>query len=156
LLVHSSSKGSLTVRIECAERLEDYSIDSHFRLTDRLRSSSSSSGVAQTFLQHKKPEIVMNQKVMSLLLVGVMACAVQAFAEDASHATSHRDAMNSSEMTPQQKQMMKHCMAQQKKANKDKSMSMDDMKKACQDQVKIQMQKDGPMPAAPPTSTAKP
>ena len=33
LLVHSSSEGLLTFRIECAERLEDYSIDSHFRLT---------------------------------------------------------------------------------------------------------------------------
>jgi hypothetical protein len=44
---------------------------------------------------------------MSLLLVGVMGCAVQAFAED----TSNREAINSSPMTPQEKQMMKHCMA---------------------------------------------
>ena len=98
----------------------------------------------------------MNRKLLSLLMVGVMGCAVQAFAEDASHDTSHRDAMSSSEMTPQQKQMMKHCMAQEKKANKDSSMSMDDMKKACQDQVKVKMQKDGSIPAAPAMSTTKP
>jgi hypothetical protein len=52
--------------------------------------------------------------------------------------------------------MMKHCMAQEKKANKDSSMSLDDMKKACQDQVKVKMQKDASNPAAPAMSTTKP
>jgi hypothetical protein len=97
------------------------------------------------FLQHKKPEIVMNRKLISLLLVGVMGCAVQAFAED----TSNREAINSSPMTPQEKQLMKHCMAQQKA--KDSSVSMDNMKKIYLDQMKIKTQK-----AALPMSTTKP
>jgi hypothetical protein len=105
------------------------------------------------FLQHKKPEIVMNRKLMSLLLVGVMGCAVQAFAEDTStrvvEDTSNREAITASPMTPKEKQMMKHCMAQQKA--KDSTVSMDAMKKICLDQMKINTQK-----AAPPMSTTKP
>jgi hypothetical protein len=87
-----------------------------------------------------------NRKLMSLLLAGMMGCAVQAFADDTT--------MNSSQKTPQQKQMMKDCMAQQKA--KDSSMSMADMKKTCHNQMKMQMQKDGSMPASPAMSTTKP
>jgi len=75
-----------------------------------------------------------------------MGCAAQAFADDMP--------MSSSQMTPQHKQMMKDCMAQEKA--KDSSMSKGDMKKACHDQMKMQMQKDDSMPATPPMSSTKP
>ena len=90
----------------------------------------------------------MNRKLMSLLLVGVMGCAVQAFA-DTTGDTSNREAIKKSPMTPKEKQMMKHCMAQQKA--KDSTVSVDAMKKICLDQMKITTQK-----AAPPLSTTKP
>jgi hypothetical protein len=102
----------------------------------------------------------MNRKLMSLLLIGVMGCAVQAFA-DTTGDTSNREAIKKSPMTPKEKQMMKHCMAQQKaKASTEQrspppgytSMSMDDMQKICLDQMKIKTEKAAP----PPMSTTKP
>jgi hypothetical protein len=101
---------------------------------------------ADFFLQQTKTEIIVNRKLMSLLLAGMMGCAVQAFADDTS--------MSPSQMTPQHKQMMKDCMAQQKA--KDSSMSVAEMKKTCHNQMMMQMQKDGSMPASPPMSTTKP
>jgi hypothetical protein len=99
----------------------------------------------------------MNRKLMSLLLVGVMGCAVQAFA-DTTGDTSNREAIMKSPMTPKQKQMMKHCMAQQKaKGSAAEQHSPPpgytaDMHKICLDQMKIKTEKAAP----PPMSTTKP
>lgn len=98
----------------------------------------------------------MNRKVMSLLLVGVMGCAVQAFAqEDASNNPSHREALNLSNLTPLEKQAMKKCMAKEMRTADD-NMSIGDMRRSCQAQVRMRLPKDEANLAAPPAGTKKP
>jgi hypothetical protein len=112
------------------------------------------------FLHHKKQEIIMNRKVKSLLLIGVMGCAVGSFAQGdppnaASNDASHRQAMNWSDMTPLERKAMKECMVKEMKISDD-DMTMGEMRKSCQAQVRMRLPKDEAKLAAPPTSTAKP
>lgn len=102
----------------------------------------------------------MNRKVMSLILVSAMGCAVQAFAQEdvlnnASNNASHREALNSSDMTPLEKKAMQECLVKEIKTADDNK-SVGDMRKYCQAQVRIRSPKDEAKLAAPGASTTKP
>jgi superoxide dismutase len=80
----------------------------------------------------------MNRMINTLLLAGAMAVGAQAMAQEQAQNTS-RDNPNSSSSSGSinTHEMMRECMAKAKKSNN--GMSEQDMKKACQDQIKSQV-----------------
>ncbi len=99
----------------------------------------------------------MDGKLISVLLIGVLGCTVQAFAQEngANSNPSNREAMTSSTMTPLEKHAMKACMSRAM-MTADDQMSVGDMRKSCLEQVKVRLPKDQAKMGSPGASAAKP
>ena len=80
----------------------------------------------------------MNRAISSILFTGLICVGAQAFADDATPASTSTSAMSDS--TTAQSQTMKDCIATQKA--KDSTKSTADVTKACKDATKLPVEKN--------------
>ena len=86
----------------------------------------------------------MKNAIAMALCTGLMLVGFQAIADDAM----------SSSGSMSHKQMMKDCMARQKA--KDSTLSTDELKRACQDEMKMKADPPNQTPPSPPPQPANP